>query len=505
MLSVLLLSLLASPPDVARLRWISPDNSRQLTFRQWRSDRGPTPAWSVKRIASSGSTFDDRVDVLVESALLPGLQPWIDTLCADLAAEGWTVRAFSVSGTQPESLRAFLRAELDSGLLAATFVGDLPVAWFQMIDDWNSNGSRDPDEGYEEFPCDLYFMDLDGHWRDEFIRLDTLDSLVPGTDGILDIHAGSREPEIGISRLPASAIGGADTLLRKYLSRCHAYRNGRLPVADRALVYIDDDWFPNAPGWDANVGMLYDRRVSIWDRETTRVADYRPRIDTAAYQWIQLCSHSWPGGHAMKFNNGQSWDWFYATQIPALNPDACFYNLFACSNARFVERGYCGGMYVFTSSSGLAAVGSTKTGSMLEFQDFYGPLSFGDPLAFAFRYWFYDRIANGVQPWEQAWFYGMCLIGDGMLKPRVPQTALAELPAPSTPRPAPGATVVRGILEVPGPLLDARQPLLLDAAGRPVMTLSVGSNDIRQLPTGVYFIAHPGRTINPCRPVRLIR
>lgn len=443
--------------------------------------------------------------MLVEDALLPGLQPWIDTLCDDLSREGWVVRAFAVSGTQPESLRSFLRAELDSGLLAATLIGDLPVAWVQMIDDWNSNGIRDPDEGYEEFPCDLYFMDLDGDWFDEFIRLDTLDSLVPGSDSILDVHTGSREPEIGISRLPASAIGGADTLLRAYLSRCHAYRAGRLPVTDRALVYIDDDWYPNAPGWDANVGMLYPGRVSIWDRETTRIADYRPRIDTAAYQWIQLCSHSWPGGHAMKFNNGQSWDWFYATQIPALNPEACFYNLFACSNARYVERGYCGGMYVFTTSRGLAAVGSTKTGSMLEFQDFYGPLSFGDPLAFAFRYWFYDRIANGVQPWEQAWFYGMTLIGDGMLKPRVPQTGLADRPSPACPRLSRAASLARHVLTLPHSPLAARHSSLLDASGRPVMSLAAGANDIRHLPAGVYFVVSDDATGRDAVPVVIIR
>ncbi len=43
-------------------------------------------------------------------------------------------------------------------------IGNLPVPWFQLIDDWNSNGRRGPDKHYEEFPCDLFLMDLDGTW-----------------------------------------------------------------------------------------------------------------------------------------------------------------------------------------------------------------------------------------------------------------------------------------------------------------------------------------------------
>ncbi|MEO0080042.1 MAG: C25 family cysteine peptidase, partial [candidate division WOR-3 bacterium] len=322
---------LAESPDVQVLRWISPDSSKPRTFHDWRASLPPSSAWSVKRIASDGHSFDDRVDVLVEAGLLPSLQVDIDTLLSDLANAGYAARAFSVSGSSPESLKAFLKAEYDSGLVAATLVGDLPVAWFQLIDDWNNNGRRDPDEGYEEFPCDLYFMDLDGLWQDNWVRYDTFDSLIPGQDSIYDTHAGNLEPEIGITRLYASTIGPQDSLIRSYLRRCHRYRTGQLTVTDRALVYIDDDWTPWANQWNGHVGYLYSERVFIADSEQTRVRDYKPRIDTAAYQWIQLCSHSWPGGHAMKFNHGQSWDWFYADTIPRINPEACFYNLFACS------------------------------------------------------------------------------------------------------------------------------------------------------------------------------
>uniref|UniRef100_A0A7C6A8M2 T9SS type A sorting domain-containing protein n=1 Tax=candidate division WOR-3 bacterium TaxID=2052148 RepID=A0A7C6A8M2_UNCW3 len=410
----------AAPPNVKVTRWVSPDNSKPLSFQEWQK-RKPKESWQVKPIRQLPNFFTDtRVDILVESALLPSLISSIDTLIADLIRENYAPAVYAVSGNAPESLRSFLLNEYRNGMVEAVLVGDLPIAWFQMIDDWNNNGIRDPDEGYEEFPCELYFMDLDGIWADNLRRLDTLDSLVPGSDGIFDTHYGNQTPEIGISRMPVSVLGYPVQTLQFYFTKDHGYRTAQLPVRDRALVYIDDDWIPYAEQWDLDVGLVYPYRVFIWDAEQTRAADYRPRIDSAPYQWIGLFAHSWPGGHGWKYNSGQDWDWFWAYEIPSINPVAVFYNLFACSNARFVESGYCGGRYVFNTSTGLGAIGSTKTGSMLEFQDFYGQLAIGKTLSESFRQWFNSRIVDGFEPWEKSWFYGMCLIGDGLLKTHFP-------------------------------------------------------------------------------------
>jgi hypothetical protein len=517
MVSIFLAAFMAAVPATQVTRWVSPDGSLPTTFREWQANRNQSRAWHLVPLTYPRVPADTRVDLLVEDSLAGPLAASLDTLVADLRRQSYEPAVYSVAGTSPESLRAFLAAEHQAGVEAAVLIGDLPVAWFQLIDDWNSNGRRDPDEGYEEFPCDLYFMDLDGSWRDEMMRLDSLDSLVPGADGIYDQHDGNMEPEMAISRLPASVIGDEVTLLRQYFDRAHRYRTGQLSVRDRALVYIDDDWLPEAWQWDGDVGMLYPDRVFVWNAETTRVLDYRPRIDTAAYQWIQLCSHSWPGGHAMKYNSGQSWDWFYATEIAGLNPEASFYNLFACSNARYVERGFCGGDYVFQTSTGLGAVGSTKTGSMLEFQDFYFPLSEGEPLGRALKDWFYWRITGGFEPWEKSWFYGMCLIGDGLLKPRVP-TAIAERPARALSEPVlePVRSPVRDRLKLnlalsrPCPV----QIHLYDNAGRRVLSLPpealpAGAHgmslDVSGLPAGVYQLLLTFGSSRLTRPVAVVR
>ena len=479
--------LLAAPPNVAVTRWVSPDNSRPTSRAEWLACTGTNDQWKVRTIRAARA-FPERCDILVQDSIYPAIAARLDTLLADLAAESTGAALYTVTGTSAESLRGFLAAEYADGMTQAVFVGDLPVAWFQMIDDWNSNGSRDPDEGYEEFPCDLFFMDVDGVWQDTMCRLaDTLDSLVPGPDGIYDQHSGNINPELAISRLPASVLGDAESILNAYLARDHAYRTGNLPLPERALVYIDDDWAEYAPEWSGNVGLLYPDRVTIAGPETTRCIEYRPRIDSAAYQWISLCSHSWPGGHAMYYNHHVDMDWFYATEIEGINPYASFYNLFACSNARYVEQGFAGGCYAMLTSTGLGAVGTTKTGSMLEFADYYHGLSTGRNLGQAMSDWLYLRMADQWENWEKAWFMGMVTIGDGTLKPRNAQTAVAETPQPPSARPFLTPTIARNVL-VLNSTLGIGCWSLSDATGRSVMPLNVGANDVSALPSGIYFV-----------------
>ena len=515
---ILSLVLLASAgtSGVAPLHWQSPDNSKPLSFAQWHAGLQSQP-WRVKTLVPA-TRFNNRVDFFVQETLASVLQQPLDTLAADLARETTDVAVFSVSGNSAESLKAVLAAEYQTGMTSAVLVGDLPIAWFQMQDDFDGNGVP---EGYEEFPCDLFFMDLDGTWKDSLMR-DSLDSLIPGSDSIYDVHEGNITPEIGISRLPASKIGNAESLLVSYFDRDHRYRNQQLPVTDRALVYIDDDWQPWATEWDSNVGLLYHDRVLVSDSEATRIADYQPRIDSAAYQWISLMSHSWPGGHAMYYHQKDSMDWFYATSIPSLDPQASFYNLFACSNARFVEDGYCGGCYVFQTTTGLGAIGSTKTGSMLSFNYFYDPLGQGKSLNEAFRDWFSAIFADGCDPSERSWFYGMCLIADGSLKPQMPQTGIADHSASSLiPHPSAFPLVhllanpTRGRLNLDLSLRDAAscRATLFDKTGRIAVKLapasySAGSHrlsvDASKLPAGVYFLSVSTGSASTRIPVTLV-
>ena len=72
---------------------------------------------------------------------------------------------------------------------------------------------------------------------------------------------------------------------------------------------------------------------------------------------------------------------------------------------------------MFTDGYGLGEIGSTKTGSMLDFEYFYEPLGEGSTLGEAFRDWFTFITENGVTFDELCWHYGMALLGDPFLKP----------------------------------------------------------------------------------------
>ncbi|MCK4653327.1 MAG: hypothetical protein KAU01_02660, partial [Candidatus Cloacimonetes bacterium] len=94
-----------------------------------------------------------------------------------------------------------------------------------------------------------------------------------------------------------------------------------------------------------------------------------------------------------------------------------FYNLFACSNSRFTESNNMGGMYLFGNGYCVGTIGSTKTGSMLWFEDFYEPLSLEGTLGEALRQWWEVSVDTGPDwMWERSWFYGMAIQGDPSLK-----------------------------------------------------------------------------------------
>lgn len=419
--------------EIPVTRWIDDGSDRRPgTYEDWLTTHPLDQPWRVKPIVLAQSRYGPKLDIIVNAVLFDSIRSALDTLKDDLGADGYDVSIFAVSGGSAESLRFFLRQRYDSGLMGAILLGDLPVPWFQMIDEWNGNGRRDPDEGYEEFPCDLYYLDLDGIWFDSLRRVPGRDSLVFGNDGIYDHHVGDVAPDIWLGRITARPCGNEPVLVRNYLGKVHAYRNGNLCLNDRGLSFVDDDWEQWATEFDYSLSLLYPDRVLLSHPETTKAARYRQCL-AENYQWVSLFAHSSPLLHAMKYNRGNSWSWFYEQEVPTHNPIANFYNLFACSNARYTDTGYMAGRYIYSTTTGLNSIGSTKTGSMLQFTNFYAPLGAGYRLGEAFKAWFEAMASGGFDSVERSWFYGMSLHGDPTLSPRVPlhDVAVAAILAPA--------------------------------------------------------------------------
>ncbi|MBE0432878.1 hypothetical protein IBX73_05350 [candidate division WOR-3 bacterium] len=400
----------AAQDGVTRLRWAGPAGTHPGTYEEWLAGHPFTDTefhYTLDRVVH-GDGRTGAVAILTEYNLAPYLANEIEELSDNLQDEGYTVYVYQTAGGTPEALREFLQdLYYSDSIEGALFVGNLPVAWFEVYDFGGALAN---------FPIDLFYMDLDGTW------LDTINT----GNGKYDGHTGPIKPEIYIGRLTTTGIGIDTVLLKNYFRKDRDYRDGSLNLPRSALVFVDDDWIPWAWQWAADVSLLFADTTFFWQPETTRASFYRQQLDTAQ-TWISVFAHSWPGGHQFSFNNGNQYDYYLSTEYTSQNPPASFYNFFACSFSRYTDNGYGGGRAIFNENYGLGAIGSTKTGSMLDFNYFYEPLGQGRTLGQAFKYWFdciYDSVGMNFD--RLCWHYGMTLLGDPFLKPLGHTTHISE-------------------------------------------------------------------------------
>ena len=402
------------PPDEQILTtWYSQDGSSPTPFVH--RTRGPLEIELVRGPSHNSSS----VYVIVNSTLWTSggiaLQNRIDRFHSDIEATGFSVTTWKLLAGSPEGLRSWFASDLvPVGLVGCVLIGNIPSAWYQMFHDppWDHST-------YEEFPIDLFYMDLDGTWSDTLIPNVAPPPLsVPGTDGIYDVHvdgSGDVDPEIWIGRIKADDMADPEVdLIVNYLDKNHDYRTGSLTLPQRALVYVDDDWAPGTGVYN-DVKLAYPTSTLVNDKNTTKKSNYLGRLDDQ-WSWVHLMSHGNPGGHTFKILNATghsvwesvsvTWNDYRTGDYPVF-----FYNLFVCSGARFTSQNYLGGWCIFAPTYGLVAVGSTKTGSMGNEGDFYDPLGDGETIGEAFKEWV-DKTAETSRPW----FYGMTVIGDPTLR-----------------------------------------------------------------------------------------
>lgn len=376
--------------NVKQLEWIDPHGRQPLTYSMWysacREQANPTRISAVT--SKTPGHRQNVVNIIVNANIYPELVSELTVFMQDLINAGYSVQLDTISGMSHTVLRNHLSSI--TNLHGAIFVGEIPIAWFE------TNGFG----GWEEFPHDLYFSDLDGTYIDA------------DGDGIYDNHIGNVAPEIWVGRLYARNLTWDDEvrLLKNYFHKNHLYRTDSLSVQQRALSFVDDDW----SYWTTcYLDHIYSDVVVINDDLQTIASNYRTQLNQG-YEWIHICAHSSPWGHTFRYGSSGYRGTVFNYEIFTLEPSALFYNLFACSGTRFVEENNSAGWYLFVDPYGLLVVGSTKTGSMLYFEDFYYPIgqqnmSIGD----GFKHWF---TTWGEMDWD--WFYGMNILGDPTLKPR---------------------------------------------------------------------------------------
>jgi hypothetical protein len=310
------------------------------------------------------------------------------------------------SGNAPEDLKQVINEYyLQDNIEGVMLIGDLPSAWYEMNEEFRIDGRWQRE--FVEFPIDHFYTDLDGQWIDS------------DDNEIYDKHTGNMEPEIWLGRIKADNLNIYDSdeaeIINSYFAKNHLYRKGLVSHNQKALAYIDDDWAGSGLQIQSYLQNMYEEVELVNEPEITTAELYKQKL-VADYEYIQVNVHSNPTMHFFD-------DTVTNQEIINLNPTAYFYNLFCCSNCHFEESNNMGSLYFLGNDHGLGVVGSTKSGSMLFFNDYYYPLSQGSTFGEAFQIWWSDNVdtATGNEVWERSWFYGMVYLGDATLKPFMQQ------------------------------------------------------------------------------------
>jgi len=267
--------------NIPRLQWAAPPGVMPGTHEGYLKSHPPTRAefstalLGPVRLASpaSSQSSSESLSILVDATLYPLIQIRLNEYVADLAAIDVPAHVETVAGGTPESIKAWVKSRYDAGNKGVLFVGDIVAAWAEV------SGSV--------FPCDLFYMDLDGSWVDA------------DRDGIYESHSaglGDEGPEVFVTRINAHTLH-YDTeanMVNGYFAKACAYRAGTLTQPWRGVEYIEEDWYD----MDVALDQVYSDRITRKDSGYfTTGTDYLDWLDSGRH-FVQVCVHSWSQGHA---------------------------------------------------------------------------------------------------------------------------------------------------------------------------------------------------------------
>ena len=485
-MSFLILLLIAGVYDETPITRNLDTDFQPGTYAEYRVEQPEYAELRVNQI--TGETKGTEFVIVMEEHMSDSLdQVLVDQWIADIQGEGTTVSVVEITYAEPTEIRAWLASLYADGLEGVVFVGDIPAPWSCTVDEsLRSN---------ETFPSDYFYMDLDGVWQDNWIGYPGVGTA--GQDSIYDGWSGDLFPEIYTGRITTSIIplGDEYDLIEAYLTRLHLWRLNGDP-SPNALCYVDDDWASWGNSYRAAMENLYDD-VELVNQplSATNGTDYRNNRLPAGYTWISPFVHSGPTLH--QWSPGPSTT---AGHIWLDKPPSRFYNLFACSNCRFTSNWCMGCVYVFGTDTGIAAVGSTKSGAMLQFEQFYAPLGNGDSFGEAYEAWWNFIINGGFSQSEQYWHLGMVVLGDPTVIPAMHMLGIDD----DTPSPVPAihfsSNPSMGVVTIASPGVFS----IHDMSGREVASGSQ-SETFTDLQAGIYLVRAENQGITATEKLCVLR
>ena len=381
------------------------------TYPELAEELGKLPDLKPNASNSEAVTQESqKVYLLTSSSVYESLKPWIDRWIEDVERTGTQIITKTIRKETPDEIRALLQNT--PNLTGCLMVGDIPAVKYEM--DFTLEGKP----FHEEFPTDLYYMDLDGDWLDV------------DNDGILDTHKGNISPEIWAGRLKTSnlpALGNEMELLKNYFNKNHLYRIGALTLPDKALLYIDDlgailwvdpggnpvTYLKLAEPYDEALSPVYEERVVVTEPEITVASDYLKRLEEG-WSLVRLIVHSGGFGHHFKIR--EKWDGkVFPQDICRKDPKALFYTIISCENFDYTRPNYMGGCYVFSKSYSLLAIGESGIHDVLQVlpEEFF-PYLRSEGFGSAFLRYLQECVKNEARLDS---VHNAIMIGDPLLKP----------------------------------------------------------------------------------------
>jgi len=240
----------------------------------------------IKIVANNERT--NKILVIVNSNIYSFIQNEISHYTNDIhIMTGFQVQleTYNCLNKTAEELKSFIQNR-SNNLIGCVLVGKFTNAWYEIENDYGRYG-------YQNFPCDLFLMDLDGEWIDA-------ETNAPMQKGVYDSHihgSGDRYPEIFLGRIDASTRSCNEIVrLIYYFNKNHNYWSGITTLNKYGCTYIDFE--PALQNIDFYMHKLYG--ASGYDLIKEPVAtkeDYLTRLTNKKYDFIQLAVHSDPNYH----------------------------------------------------------------------------------------------------------------------------------------------------------------------------------------------------------------
>lgn len=260
--------------SIEKLIWYAPENKLPGTYNEYLNSHPPTSPCFSSTVEVKPTVFFENhsLSILVNETLYPSIKESISQYLSDLESEGYQVFLQQVSGGTPQEIKAWIQERYSLGSTGIFFIGDITAAWAEVSGD--------------QFPSDLFYMDLDGTWQDN------------NADGVYEVHtagSGDMGPEVYVGRIYATTLqyDSEANMVNDYFSKAHAYRSGELTQPWRGLEYVEEDWFD----MNVNLDLIYGENITRYDYGYfTTAEDYLNQMDLGQH-FVQVCVHSYSGGH----------------------------------------------------------------------------------------------------------------------------------------------------------------------------------------------------------------